>query len=125
MLGGPPRLGLLALTLLGGPPRLGLLALTLLGSPPRLGLLALTLLGRQAGLLFLEPRLLSTYRLLREPTSKSRKISDIATAAGFSDISYFNRAFRARFGATPTDIRAGLDGGGVALPLAGRRQCDN
>ena len=73
----------------------------------------------------LEQRLLSAYRLLREPTSKSRKISDIATAAGFSDISYFNRAFRARFGATPTDIRAGLDGGGVALPLAGRRQCDN
>ncbi len=73
----------------------------------------------------LEQRLLSTYRLLREPTSKSRKISDIATAAGFSDISYFNRAFRARFGATPTDIRAGLDRGGVAVPLAGRRQCDN
>jgi AraC-like DNA-binding protein len=30
----------------------------------------------------------------------------IAASAGFSDISYFNRAFRARFGATPTDIRA-------------------
>jgi AraC-like DNA-binding protein len=54
----------------------------------------------------LEQRLLSAYRSLREPTSKLRKISDIATAAGFSDISYFNRAFRARFGATPTDIRA-------------------
>jgi len=54
----------------------------------------------------LEQRLLSAYRSLREPTSKLRKISDIASAAGFSDISYFNRAFRARFGATPTDIRA-------------------
>jgi AraC-like DNA-binding protein len=57
----------------------------------------------------LEQRLLSAYRSLRAPTSKSRKISDIATAAGFSDVSYFNRAFRARFGATPTEIRASFD----------------
>jgi AraC-like DNA-binding protein len=54
----------------------------------------------------LEQRLLSAYRLLLEPRSKMRKISDIAAAAGFSDISYFNRAFRRRFGATPTDVRA-------------------
>jgi AraC-like DNA-binding protein len=54
----------------------------------------------------LEQRLLSAYRSLRNPTNKLRKISDIAAAAGFSDISYFNRAFRTRFGATPTDIRA-------------------
>jgi len=57
----------------------------------------------------LEQRLLSAYRSLRQPTSKSRKISDIATAVGFSDVSYFNRAFRARFGATPTEIRASFD----------------
>src|SRR5215813_2855215 len=57
----------------------------------------------------LEQRLLSAYRSLRQPTSKSRKISDIATAVGFSDMSYFNRAFRARFGATPTEIRADFD----------------
>jgi AraC-like DNA-binding protein len=43
--------------------------------------------------------------LLHEPKSRARKISDIAATAGFSDISYFNRAFRVRFGATPTDIR--------------------
>ncbi len=54
----------------------------------------------------LEQRLLFAHRLLREPNSKWRKISDVAASAGFSDISYFNRAFRARFGATPTDIRA-------------------
>jgi AraC-like DNA-binding protein len=57
----------------------------------------------------LEQRLLSAYRSLRQPTSKSRKISDIATAVGFSDMSYFNRAFRARFGATPTEILTTLD----------------
>jgi AraC-like DNA-binding protein len=59
----------------------------------------------------LEQRLLLAHRLLREPKSRRCKISDIAAAAGFSDISYFNRAFRARFGGTPKDIRASLDQG--------------
>jgi len=54
----------------------------------------------------LEHRLLLAHRLLRDPSNRSRTISDIADAAGFSDISYFNRAFKARFGATPTDDRA-------------------
>jgi AraC-like DNA-binding protein len=66
-------------------------------------------LFEQAGTSFtafvLEQRLALAHRLLREPQSRSRKISDIATAAGFSDISYFNRAFRARYGATPKEIR--------------------
>ena len=59
----------------------------------------------------LEQRLLRAWRLLRDPSNQWRKISDIATAAGFSDISYFNRAFRSRFGATPSDIRACADAG--------------
>jgi AraC-like DNA-binding protein len=54
----------------------------------------------------LEQRLLLAHRLLREPRSGLRKISDIASGAGFSDISYFNRAFRTRFAATPSDVRA-------------------
>jgi len=65
----------------------------------------------------LEQRLLAAHRLLREPKSRWRKVSDIAASAGFSDISYFNRAFRARFGATPTDIRASF-GGDARFPLA-------
>jgi AraC-like DNA-binding protein len=44
----------------------------------------------------LEQRLLSAYRLLRDPKHRISKISYIATASGFSDISYFNRAFRTR-----------------------------
>src|SRR5262245_9671780 len=56
----------------------------------------------------LEQRLLLAHRLLREPRSRWRKISEVCTAAGFSDISYFNRAFRARFGARPTDVRSGF-----------------
>jgi AraC-like DNA-binding protein len=58
----------------------------------------------------IEQRLMLAWKLLRDPSQRWRKISDIATASGFSDISYFNRAFRLRFGATPSDIRAVSDG---------------
>jgi AraC-like DNA-binding protein len=34
-----------------------------------------------------------------------RRITEIVFACGFNDISYFNRAFRARYGASPSDIR--------------------
>jgi AraC-like DNA-binding protein len=45
--------------------------------------------------------------LLRDPRLRHRKVADIAAEAGFNDLSYFNRAFRRHFGATPSDIRAG------------------
>jgi AraC-like DNA-binding protein len=35
----------------------------------------------------------------------SRSISSIAFEVGFADLSHFNKAFRRRFGATPTDVR--------------------
>src|SRR5437763_10134487 len=54
----------------------------------------------------LDRRLMAAHRLLREASNRRRKVSDIAAAAGFADISYFNRAFKVRFGATPTEIRA-------------------
>lgn len=34
-----------------------------------------------------------------------QRVTDIAYDSGFSDLSYFNRAFRARFGCTPSDMR--------------------
>jgi AraC-like DNA-binding protein len=52
----------------------------------------------------LQQRLLMARRLLLQ--NPQRKISDIAFAAGFNDLSYFNRAFRRFFGATPSDVRA-------------------
>lgn len=52
-----------------------------------------------------EQRLLLARRLLLDPRNLSRKISDIAHSAGFSDVSYFNREFRRRFGMRPTDRR--------------------
>jgi transcriptional regulator GlxA family with amidase domain len=38
--------------------------------------------------------------------SRPRKIIDIALACGFGDVSYFNRRFRGRFGASPSRLRA-------------------
>ena len=50
-------------------------------------------------------RLDAAHRDLTDPGSSSRTVADIAFAAGFSDISHFNRLFRRRFGATPTSVR--------------------
>jgi AraC-like DNA-binding protein len=54
----------------------------------------------------LEHRLSLARRLLSDRRNRHRKVSDIADAAGFADLSYFNRAFRRRFGVTPRDMRA-------------------
>lgn len=51
-------------------------------------------------------RLARAHRLLGDPRQAALSISSIAYASGFSDLSYFNRAFRRRYGATPSDIRA-------------------
>lgn len=51
-------------------------------------------------------RLQRAYRLLSDPASAGRSIGLIAFDAGFSDLSHFNRAFRHRFGATPSEIRS-------------------
>jgi AraC-like DNA-binding protein len=53
----------------------------------------------------LEQRLLRVRELLLDPLNRRRKVSDLAHSAGFPDISYFNRVFRRRFGATPSDMR--------------------
>ena len=51
-------------------------------------------------------RLNRAYRMLRDPRFADRSISTIAFEAGFSDLSYFNKAFRRQFGGTPSDVRA-------------------
>jgi AraC-like DNA-binding protein len=53
----------------------------------------------------LEQRLALAQRLLLDPRSKHRKVSDIAYSAGFNDLSYFNRTFRRRFGTSPAGSR--------------------
>ncbi|MFH1343708.1 MAG: AraC family transcriptional regulator [Pseudomonadota bacterium] len=61
--------------------------------------------GRTLSEHVLEQRLLSVFKLLRDPRLGARRISEIAFQAGFDDISYFNRTFRARFGDTPSAAR--------------------
>ena len=81
-------------------------------------------LFEQAGTSFtsfvLEQRLRTAYRLLRDPSHQWRKVSDIAAAAGFPDISYFNRAFKVRFSMTPRDVRATMPmaRSGSVMPVA-------
>jgi AraC-like DNA-binding protein len=53
----------------------------------------------------LEARLQRAFRLLRQAGAARTGISTIAFGAGFSDLSYFNRAFRRRFGMTPSEAR--------------------
>jgi AraC-like DNA-binding protein len=51
-------------------------------------------------------RLSRAHRLVTDPRLTGRTLTAIAFDVGFSDLSYFNRAFRRRFGATPSDVRA-------------------
>ncbi|URK89239.1 AraC family transcriptional regulator (plasmid) [Rhizobium sp. RCAM05350] len=53
----------------------------------------------------LELRLLQAKAMLCEPRFFEMRISDIALRAGLSDISYFNRCFRRRFGCSPGGAR--------------------
>jgi len=55
----------------------------------------------------LELRLLKTRAMLSDPRHDRLRISDIAFACGFNEVSYFNRRFRARFGCSPTQCRGG------------------
>jgi AraC-like DNA-binding protein len=53
----------------------------------------------------LEQRLLAAYDRLTNVLARTASITQIASECGFGDLSTFNRAFRRRFGATPSDIR--------------------
>ena len=53
----------------------------------------------------LERRLERAAAELAAPERARTPIAEIAFRNGFSDLSWFNRSFRARFGATPRDIR--------------------
>ncbi|SDS35806.1 AraC family transcriptional regulator [Bradyrhizobium canariense] len=53
-------------------------------------------------------RLTRAHRMLVDPSYADRSISAVAFEAGFGDLSYFNRTFRRRYGATPSDVRQGM-----------------
>jgi len=77
-----------------------------LGVTPRYIHLLLEETGRTFSRHVLERRLARAMALLRDPRMRGRKIADIAFSVGFADLSHFNRAFRLRFGETPSGVRA-------------------
>jgi AraC-like DNA-binding protein len=50
-------------------------------------------------------RLTRAHRILSDPRFVDHKISSVAFDVGFGDLSYFNRTFRRRYAATPSDIK--------------------
>jgi AraC-like DNA-binding protein len=50
-------------------------------------------------------RLFRAYQMLTNPLFADRSITSVAFDAGFGDLSYFNRAFRQCYGATPSEVR--------------------
>ena len=54
----------------------------------------------------LETRLEMVARALTDPVRRPDPISGIASTCGFNDVSYFNRAFRKRYGCTPSEWRS-------------------
>jgi AraC-like DNA-binding protein len=52
-----------------------------------------------------DQRVARAHRLLSDPRLADRTIGAIAFDVGFSDLSYFNRTFRRRYGMTPREVR--------------------
>jgi len=65
--------------------------------------------GQTFGRWLLENRLEGCVTALRDPNQRALNISEIAYRWGFNDLSYFNRAFRARYDMTPGEWRQGLN----------------
>ena len=53
----------------------------------------------------IEQRLARAYRMLTDARFRDRTVSAIAFDVGLANLSYFNRRFRRRYGATPSDVR--------------------
>jgi len=50
-------------------------------------------------------RLARAHRMLTDPRFAAWTIKAVAYELGFGDRSYFNRAFRRRYGVSPSDLR--------------------
>jgi AraC-like DNA-binding protein len=53
----------------------------------------------------LQQRLAAVHLMLRDARFFGRAVTAIAFEVGFDDVSSFDRAFRRRYGATPSDVR--------------------
>jgi AraC-like DNA-binding protein len=76
------------------------------GISPRYVRLLLESEGISFSELVLGARLERAYAMLSGPQRATWTISAIAFDCGFSDLSYFNRTFRRRFGLTPSAVRS-------------------
>jgi AraC-like DNA-binding protein len=56
----------------------------------------------------IEQRLERARRLLSDPRLSDRTLTAIAFAAGFNDLSHFQRRFRGRYGGSPSELRAAV-----------------
>jgi AraC-like DNA-binding protein len=61
----------------------------------------------------MELRLQKARAMLVSPHDDPLTITEIAYACGFNEASYFNRCFRRRFGASPTQYRGGGNGASI------------
>lgn len=86
------------------------------GISPRQLHLLLEKTGRTFGEHLRERRLQAARQMLASPRFVGVRVAEIAFAAGFSDLSYFNRRFRRRFGDVPQAFRVG---GRVGAPGEG------
>lgn len=77
-----------------------------LGITPRYVHLLLEQSGRSFSQHLNDRRLAAARAMLADPRQWHLRIADIAYAAGFTDVSHFNRSFRQRYGMTPSDVRA-------------------
>lgn len=62
--------------------------------------------GARFSAFVLQTRLEMVARALTDPATCGDPVSVVASACGFNDVSYFNRAFRKRYGCTPSDWRS-------------------
>jgi len=70
----------------------------------------------------LERRLENTAAMLRDAERPNIRIAEIALAAGFNDLSYFNHAFRRHDEATPSEMRDAARRGEAAETVHGSVQ---
>jgi AraC-like DNA-binding protein len=66
------------------------------------------LTGSSFSAFVLDQRVACAHAMLSNPRFAGLGVSAIAYDVGFGDLSYFNRVFRRRYGATPTEVRAGV-----------------
>jgi AraC-like DNA-binding protein len=67
----------------------------------------------------LERRLARAHRMLSDPRFTDRAIGAVGLDVGFGDLSYFNRAFRRRYGTTPSEVRAAARDQHSGAPVPG------